>query len=302
MDMQAAAKFILDTGRPLEKSLYRYYFESGSKRDVIDALLEYQNPDGGFGHAIELDNWNPLSNPIATNDAIIFLYKADAFDEAEDMVHGITRYLASRDSFDEEKRRWLFAIDSNTDYPHATWWEKKGDGISGCNPTVSLAAFTACFGEDIPYHMSIVEEAVSYLETAEETGADELKCYILAYYLLKKRGMGSEQLLDRLRAVITKRMDDVVCKDIDNYGALYVCAPSDLISFGCDELFPEHLRYLADAERRLLTKLQRADGGFNIYWKWYTPFDAEFEQTKKWWRPRITLEKMIFFAGFGEGV
>lgn len=56
-------------------------------------------------------------------------------------------YLASHDSFDEEQKRWLFAIESNKNYPHAIWWEKDGNGINAFNPTVSLAAFMLVYGK-----------------------------------------------------------------------------------------------------------------------------------------------------------
>ena len=36
------------------------------------------------------------------------------------------------------------------------------------------------------------------------------------------------------------------------------------------------------------------DGGFDITWKWYTPYPDEYEQARAWWRPRITIEKLIF--------
>lgn len=32
---------------------------TGSQGAVIDILMQYQNEDGGFGHALEADSWNP---------------------------------------------------------------------------------------------------------------------------------------------------------------------------------------------------------------------------------------------------
>jgi hypothetical protein len=37
-----------------------------SVRQVIAALRHYQNPDGGFGNALEPDNWNKDSSPYTT--------------------------------------------------------------------------------------------------------------------------------------------------------------------------------------------------------------------------------------------
>lgn len=41
--------FILRNARPIDLAVFKYYFENGSKEDVITALSAYQNPDGGFG-------------------------------------------------------------------------------------------------------------------------------------------------------------------------------------------------------------------------------------------------------------
>lgn len=125
MDKTKAIKYILENARPLELAIYKYFFENKSNQAVIDELSKFQNVDGGFGNALEPDFFNPNSSPIATNDAIITLYRVNALNRDYDIVKGIIRYLESHDSFDEDKKRWLFAIDSNNDYPHAIWWEKR---------------------------------------------------------------------------------------------------------------------------------------------------------------------------------
>ena len=172
------------------KRLYiDFFYENGTPQAVITELAKYQNAAGGFGHGLEADNWNPNSNPIATNDAIITVYRIGALDKDSAVVRGIVRYLFSHDSFDEQKRRWLFAIDSNEDYPHAAWWKKDGDGIDCFNPTVSLAAFMVCFGNESSeeYYAGIVREAFSALAEIEDF-ADEPKCYMLAYQILSDFG------------------------------------------------------------------------------------------------------------------
>lgn len=60
---------------------------------------------------------------------MITLYRIHGLDAANDMVRGIVKYLGSHDSFDEGKKKWLLAIESNKNYPHAIWWEKDGEGI-----------------------------------------------------------------------------------------------------------------------------------------------------------------------------
>jgi hypothetical protein len=50
--IQKAKTFIFMNGRLLERKLWEYFFENGSKRSCINALLAYQNPDGGFGNGM----------------------------------------------------------------------------------------------------------------------------------------------------------------------------------------------------------------------------------------------------------
>lgn len=57
-----AKRFIYRNARPLDFARWQYHFENGSKEAFLDALSYYQNNDGGFGHAIEPDAWNPNSS------------------------------------------------------------------------------------------------------------------------------------------------------------------------------------------------------------------------------------------------
>ena len=103
MKINAARQFILKNARPIDLAVYKYFFENGSNQRVIDELSKFQNEDGGFGNGLEPDFLNPNSSPIATNDAIITLYRTDALECDSDIVKGIVRYLKSHDSFDEDK-------------------------------------------------------------------------------------------------------------------------------------------------------------------------------------------------------
>lgn len=293
MNEDAAIKFILQNARPLELSVYKYYFENGSSQSVIDELLKFQNADGGFGNALEPDLFNPNSSPIATNDAIITLFRVNALDKNSDIVKGIVKYLESHDSFDEYKKRWLFAIDSNKDYPHAIWWKKKGDGISGFNPSISLAAFMICYGNRTPLYEEIVKEGFEYLENAEEISGDELNSFLLAYELLKANNISDIVDRERFKALLYKAVENSICKDTSKYGVEYVPLPSSIFSGMYLDFITPEIKSLIEAEKEILNKLQMNDGGFDITWKWYTPY-PEFEQARAWWRPRITIEKLLF--------
>ncbi len=294
MDKNAAIKYILENARPIDLAVYKYFFENGSKESVIDELSKFRNADGGFGHALEPDFFNPNSSPIATNDAIITLSRVNALDRDSDMVKGIVRYLASHDSFDEDKKRWLFAIDSNKDYPHAIWWEKKGDGISKFNPSVSLAAFMVCYGTRTSLYEEIIKEAVTYLENGEEISGDDVNCYLLAYELLTANSINDIVDLNTFKDLLCKAIENCICKDSTKYGVEYVPMPSVIFTGKYMKFVTPEIKSLIVAEKDILGKLQMEDGGFDITWKWYTTYSDEYEQARAWWRPRITIEKLLF--------
>ncbi|MBR6627575.1 MAG: hypothetical protein IKL04_06335 [Lachnospiraceae bacterium] len=291
--IEAAEKFICETARPFEKAVYDVLYHHHSVDCAIEELQKFQNEDGGFGHALEADNWNPNSNPIATNDAIIWLYRMNAIESAKDIVEGIVRYLQTHDSFDENEKKWLFAIDSNKDYPHAIWWEKNDNGIDGFNPTVSLSAFMVCYGKREALYEEILCDALSYLRTTDKLGGDSLKCYLLAYELLKKNCITDIINLDVFKKLLSDWIGKVICPDTEKYGVEYVTAPSDIFGGLYSEFVSEEIRPLIKAELDVIGKLQKEDGGFDVSWQWYTSY-AEFEQARIWWRPRVTLEKLLF--------
>ena len=294
MNKNTAIKFVLENAHPLDLAVYKYYFENESSQAVVDELSKFQNVDGGFGHALEPDFFNPNSSPIATNDAIITLARVNALDRDSDIVKGIVRYLESHDSFDKDKKRWLFAIDSNKDYPHAIWWEKKGDGISKFNPSISLASFMICYGTRTPLYEEIIKDGLDFLKNGEEISGDDVNCYLLAYELLTSNNINDIVDLNVFKDLLSKAIENCICKDIEKYGVEYVPMPSVIFTGKYIEFVTPEIKSLIVAEKDTLGKLQMEDGGFDITWKWYTPYPDEYEQARAWWRPRITIDKLLF--------
>lgn len=87
--------WVYRNARNIELSLWKYFFENGSKEDVLSALSYYQNEDGGFGNALEADNWNPNSTPYTTLYAINILNDIEFTDLNHPIYKGILKYLNS---------------------------------------------------------------------------------------------------------------------------------------------------------------------------------------------------------------
>ena len=145
--LESSRAFLYRNARPLDLARFRYHFEGGKIEDVLTALSFYQNPDGGFGHALEADAWNPNSSPIATWCATEILREVGVLDASHPIVRGILRYLASGKDFDGHF--WYTAVRSNNDYPHAPWWHTDEDSTCGgdYNPTACLAGFILRYSE-----------------------------------------------------------------------------------------------------------------------------------------------------------
>ena len=295
MNVPKAVEFIEKNARPVELAEFRCLFKAGPKRALIEALRPFQNPDGGFGHALEPDNWNPNSTPITTNDALSHLFEPGALSEAGEMTQGMVRYLCSGEARHKETFRWFSSIESNRDYPHAVWWEKGAeDAPPNWNPTVSLAAFLICMGAEGPWK-ELVQEAFAGLQEAGEPSGEGLKCFMLAWRLLRAYGKENLISMEAAQEAIRRSVYENICKETEKYGVEYVPTPSWFLQ-GESPFLPDGIQPLIQAERRGLEKLQQEDGGFDISWQWYTPYETEFQQARAWWRPRVTMEKLRFYG------
>ncbi|HEY8599851.1 MAG TPA: hypothetical protein VIL85_15550 [Thermomicrobiales bacterium] len=75
--VERAAQFFGGQGRDIDRERFRYHFGGGTRQQFLDVLSRYQNADGGFGHGLEPDISAPVSNPFATELALLYCIQAD---------------------------------------------------------------------------------------------------------------------------------------------------------------------------------------------------------------------------------
>ena len=120
-DFMKLRRLVYRGARPLEFTMWKCAFESGGYDDFLDVVASYQNADGGFGHNIEANNWNPNSSPYVTDCAIGQMGRAGGLpDRDHPVVRGIIKYLASGEHCTLDG--WAVGIPSNNDYSHAPWF------------------------------------------------------------------------------------------------------------------------------------------------------------------------------------
>jgi len=146
-----AADFINSRARPIDQRLFEFYFASGSADAVIAAVANYQNPDGGFGHAIEPDFRLLTSSPMATTIAFQYLIEVAAHPD-HPVVRAAIHYFLKM--YDSARGLWPNVPPEVNDFPHAPWWhhEKPAETFQPvCNAEIVayLNAYPALVPQDI---------------------------------------------------------------------------------------------------------------------------------------------------------
>lgn len=285
MNYNESRNFIYKNARPLELARFKYLFESGSKEDVLTALAVYQNDDGGFGHALEPDCWNPDSSPIQTWVATEIIKEIALEEKEHPVIKGILRYLSSGKDFDGHA--WANTIASNNDYPHAPWWEHNPVAELSYNPTASLLPFILKFAAQesklFAQALILVKEAYGYFKEHYPLGsAHEVSCFVELHDYLQKSAANTMIDLAEFRTLLQKQIQHLITYDTDIWSSEYVCKPSLFIGTKESVFYAENEK-ICDYECDFIEDSQEADGTWAITWSW-TDYTEEWSISKNWWK------------------
>lgn len=301
--LKKARTFIYRNARPLDLARWQYHFEGGSKEAVLTSLAAYQNEDGGFGHALEPDAWNPNSSPIQTWTATEILREIDFTDNTHPIIQGILSYLASGKDFDG--KFWYNTVRSNNDYPHAPWWHT--DSNSTChnsyNPTACLAGFIVRFADrdsDL-YRLGcrIAKEAYdAYFEQDLLGDMHTAACYIRLWQYCDETGMVDVIDLTALKERLREQVQHSITKNTAEWKTGYICKPSQFFNTRSSIFYSDN-RDIADYECDFIIKSQLDDGCWNIPWGW-NGYPEEWSISKNWWKGNGAILNMLYLKGFGK--
>lgn len=295
--------WIYRNARHIELTLWRYYFEEGSKESVLKALSEYQNEDGGFAHAIEADNWNPKSTPFETYEAISILRGIDYKDAQHPLMQGIIRYLESGDGSDESM--WFFTVPSNDDYPHAPWWtyNEEENKTQSIGLTLGLSTFIL---ENVSKTSTLykradaaVDSILRMLDGEKDFGEMGATCFCwLLEYLKDPKNQRTEDVNryeDKIIKLINKRIE----RDLDQWiyyrprPSEFIKRPDSIFYPGNEEIVQKELEYLVNT---------RPEGNvWGLTWAWfdnYEKYPKEYAISENWWKASKAIEKMRFLKAF----
>ena len=284
-----ARTFLYENARLLDRRRYEFRFEGGSGEAVIAALRAYQNPDGGFGNALESDIRCPHSQPAATEMALIIMDEIGLFDP--EVLDGIIRFLRG---ITLPEGGLPFVFRNAGDYACAPWWKTDRDDAPSVNPTGNMLALlyrqrvrTDIFAEEWfrmneAYVWRVIERQ------GKPTGYHDAVNWLAFLNHVPDRERASRHLsrLDEWLAgteaiVRDPKAEGYVQKVLD-----WAPSPdSHAAKFVTDAEMREHLE--------ALLREQREDGGWPISWQTVSP-GSETE-----WRGWLTVERLKTLRAYG---
>lgn len=290
--------------RPLEWALWRLHFQGGSREDVLAALGTYQNADGGFGHALEPDNWNPNSAPYFTLFAVNLLRGIGFEDASHPLLSGALRF------FEQTEHRsdfgWHFNIASSNDHAHAPWWGYH-DGPSaveslGLTAGIAGYALTHTAKGSALYDMALgyAELAIHAFQTPGKYGDMGVGGGVALLRDIEVAGLGERLGADALRLRLTELVNGTIERDVEKwqyYGVRpsnYITGPDNPWLKGNEDIMQAELDYLVDT---------RPDGGvWGLTWSWFDNnerYAREWAISENWWRAIAGIDKVHLLKAFG---
>lgn len=299
---EKARGFVYRNARPLELARWRFHFENGSADDVVTALSAFQNEDGGFGHALEEDNFNPNSLPMGVWKAAEILDEIGFSDKSHPIIKGMLRYLESGSCFDKAHDQWLNTVPSNNDYPCAIWWSYNGESEFRYNPTAALAGFILKFAEkdSVIYQKALIiaKQAVEWFDANVPFNEMHVtNCFVRLYECLCITG-ADVCCMDSFKEKLITQVNNSICRDTSKWGKEYVSLPADFIC-SKDSIFIGGNEELLKEQCRLVKQMQLPDGSFPVTWIWCNDY-AEYHIAANWWKSEFCIGYMRFIRDFEE--
>jgi len=278
--LQRAETFVLLNARLLDRLRFAYHFRGGSAEAVIRALRPYQNPDGGFGQALEPDLREPGSQPFAVQHVLETLDETNRFEEP--MVVEVCDYLSK---ISRAEGGVPFAL-PGPDELHAPFLPIADHPSPSLNPTGTLAGLLYAHQVDHPWVDSAARFCWERIDALETTDPYEARAILAFLDHVPDRGH-AEAAFERLSPMLAGLIE------LDPHAPGEVHSPLDLAPepdglarrLFTDDVIGTHLDALVDA--------QREDGGWDVNWQIWTPATG-FD-----WRGWMTVHSLLRLRAYG---
>lgn len=297
ISIKPIADWMHRNARELELAVWKYHFEGGSKEAIISALMYYQNEDGGFGFAVEPDNWNTASTPYATLHAMKLLASIDFWDMTHPIHQGIRAYVEA--TFMEG---WHFVIPSNNECPCASYfrYDKAYDEVERIGVILDYCRFVLTYYSDSKMYDEVLKVLPTYIEKIEEEQLGDMGplAYVELIDAMEKENIPGYDY-DRLQEKLDEIIDKTIQRDPklwDSYGY----RPSAFIHSKQDR------RYLSNKETIMLELDFLCDTlpNYDVWanpWSWFDNNDkypAAYQLSTNWYKAEKAIERTLFLKAF----
>jgi hypothetical protein len=302
-DFREIKLWMYRNARQIELSLWQYYFENGSKDAVLSALSFYQNDDGGFGHALEADSWNPNSSPYTTLRAINILEGINFTDKLHPMMQGIFKFLESGAYCSENG--WYFNIPSNNDFAHAPWWtyNMEANAVEGIGVTAEIVGFIFRYANE---DSEIFQKALTFsdiiinkLRTFEHYGEMGIRGYSRLLDIIEQSKLTWRFDCNFLKQKLTKLAHESIERDPAKW-ARYSVRPSKYI-ISPESMFYKDNEDIVSIELDYIIETRPKQGVWGITWSWFENNDKyarEFAISENWWKASLAIENVNLLKNF----
>lgn len=290
--IDSAEDFIWRTARLVDRLRFEHLFRGGPPERVVTALRPYQNPDGGFGNALEPDFRGPVSQPTTADHALRLLDEAGLPDRS--LVDPLLDWLPSVTT---DEGGVPMVLPSAGGYPRAPWWNPPEEVRASLLPTSGLAGFLHRHHIAHPW----LEPATGYCWRALEAvpgriaagewllqlGYD-VRCAVVFLDSVPDRDR-AEEVAARLGPALLERgviaLDPTTTEEVMT--PLDVAATPDSITRGW---FDEAT---IDAHLDAMIAGQQPDGGWTVSWDIWAP------ATEHEWRGHQTVDRLQTLRAYG---
>jgi hypothetical protein len=292
----AGDRFLLNQARLLERRLFATRFAGQPAELVVNALLGYQNPDGGFGHALEPDTRCPASLPVYAEVAFQALAAAGAVSggtasgnaAATQLVLRACDFLASTAAEADAGGGVPLASDVIESFPRAAHWTE-WTYEPGLNPTAGLVGLLYQLGVDHPWREAGAAYCWRKLETDGLPGDGHALSEVLAFL----EHVPDQDRAARHAAGLAAHLPAVAMLNLDPDAAGYGLTPLDLAPEADSRWRSLFAPELIDVHLDRLVRLQQEDGGWPISWE--PPSEAAVCE----WRGMVTLKALRTLTSYG---
>jgi hypothetical protein len=283
-----ARKFMLEKARKVDRALYLFEFENGSKEDVLMELKTYQNQDGGFGNGLEPDFRCSDSSALASTVGMQYLSRVNADEEDEILNNAIAYFIQS---YQPELHGWEKVPPEVESAPRAPWWNYQKAEADWGNPNAEILGYFYEYKKLMPESMlsELTDHAISHLQGLQEYEFHELLCYLRLAE--KAPHVSRREMTFHLDAFVNKC---IIRNPEDWIG--YGLQPTGVIQSPSSRYYP---LFAESVEQNLdfIIEQQTDDGSFAPAWSW-GQYDDIWLLAKEEWKGWITLEKLRLLREF----